>query len=250
MSAIRSILPHESIVYFGDTARQPYGNKNAETILRYSIENAQFLLKQNIKLLIIACHTACACAFEELAQTLPIPLVGVIMPAVDELLRCPQKTHVAVIGTRATIASGVYQAKIHQLLPDTEISALACPLFVPLVEEGFIDHPLAEMVVQEYLGPLRKQNIDTLLLACTHYPLLQTVMTKELGNDVVLINPGITCAKEVQRVLEEHDLLNLQANTPRDYFFVSDDTDKFRRLGQTFLTHPIECVRLWNRPLA
>ncbi len=242
MRAVREALPHENIIYFGDTARLPYGNKSAETIVRYAHENAQLLLSKKIKLLIIACNTACAWALESLSKALDIPIVGVIPPAVDQLVTLPKKQKIAVLGTRGTIASGIYQTKIGSLLPNAEIAAIACPLFVPLVEEGYIDHPMAMIAIREYLQPLKDKAYDAVLLGCTHYPLLQDAIKQELGQNVAVIDPGIACAHEAKRVLEEKQLLNRQTSSPRYLFFASDDPEKFRELGRNFLSFPIEYV--------
>ncbi len=243
MNAIRRVLPHENIVYFGDTARLPYGNKSPETVLRYAVECSNFLLNKEIKLLVIACHTACSLALDELTSTFPLPIIGVIPPAVEELARLQRKEKIAILGTRATIASGVYQDKIREQLPHSRISAIACPLFVPLVEEGYTHHPLAEMAIQEYLRPLREEKIDAALLGCTHYPLMQALIQKELGKEVALIDPALACADKVAELLRVENLLNSQTGQPRYQFYVSDDPAKFRLLGQQFLSYPIEDVR-------
>lgn len=242
MRAIRSVLPHENIIYFGDTARLPYGSKSAETILRYSVENSTFLLNQGIKILVLACHTACAFALEHLQKNFPIPVVGVIPPAVDQLVQGSKTGHVAILGTRATISSGVYQQQIKQRLPNAEISAISCPLFVPLVEEGYVEHPLTEMVIHEYLRPLQRKETDAILLGCTHYPLLLPIIQKELGENVLLVDPAMSCAENVRALLLENNLLNIQTDTPHYQFYVSDDPEKFRLLGKTFLNYPIEHV--------
>jgi glutamate racemase len=243
MRAIRTVLPHENLIYFGDTARLPYGNKSAETILRYAHENAQFLLSKKIKLLVIACHTACAYALEEISKTFDVPVVGVIPPAVNQLIQLPKKQKVAILGTRGTIASGIYQSKIREILPQTEILAIACPLFVPLVEEGYTNHHMATLAIREYLSPLKDKGVDATLLGCTHYPLMVGEIQNELGAKVTLIDPGYACAREVGKLLHKNHLFNEQKETPRYEFFVSDDPDKFRQLGQTFLGCPIEHVQ-------
>jgi glutamate racemase len=244
MNAVRELLPKENIIYFGDTARLPYGNKSAETILRYAQESALFLLEKKIKLLVIACHTACAFALDVLSEAFSIPVIGVIPPAVDDVVNLSPQTKIAILGTRATISSGVYQEKIRKQLLDAEISAIPCPLFVPLVEEGYVHHPLTEMAVQEYLRPLRDQNIKVALLGCTHYPLLQSLIQKELGEEVTLVNPAISCAKKVFSVLLEKNLLNPNQELPNYLFYVSDDPEKFRLHGKSFLNYPLEHVLL------
>jgi glutamate racemase len=244
MRAIRAVLPYENIIYFGDTARLPYGGKSAETIVRYSVENASFLISQGIKILVNACHTSCSVAFEELQKSFSIPIIGVVQPAVEEVVKETKEGLIGILGTRATIASGVYQNLLQIRLPNAQLTAISCPLFVPLVEEGYIEHPLAEMVIQEYLRPLKRKEIDTLLLGCTHYPLLQSLIQKELGPNLKLVDPAIRCAETIEHLLEELQLKNLQRDLPHYQFFVSDDTEKFRLLGKTFLNYPIEHVLL------
>lgn len=243
MRALMNELPHENIIYFGDTARLPYGNKSAETIRSYSRENAQFLLSHKIKLLVIACHTACSYALEELAASLSIPVIGVIPPSVDLLVNLPKKQKIAILGTRGTIASGIYNTRIQAVLPSSEIFSVACPFFVPLVEEGYTDHPLTHLAVQEYLRPLVDKDLDALLLGCTHYPLLAKAIQKLLPK-VTLIDPGIACAAKARKVLTETDQLNSQTTSPHLQFFVSDDPEKFRYLGKEFLNQEIPSVHL------
>jgi glutamate racemase len=248
MHAIKKVLPHENIIYFGDTAHLPYGGKSSETILRYSIENSTFLIEQGIKLLVIACHTACTCApLEKIQKTFNIPVVGVTSPSVEQILQVTKSGRIAILGTRGTISSGVYQQKIIDRIPHADISAISCPLFVPLVEEGYVEHPLAEMAVQEYLRPLRHKEIDTVLLGCTHYPLLQTAIQKELGEHVTLVDPAFSCAENISEVLAQKEWLNSQKELPHYAFYVSDDPEKFRLLGKTFLSYPIEHVLLKPR---
>ncbi|MBI2742298.1 MAG: glutamate racemase [Chlamydiales bacterium] len=246
LRALIDELPFENFIYFGDTARLPYGNKSADTIRNYARENSSFLLKSQIKLLVIACHTACSYALEELSSTLSIPVIGVIPPSIDELARLKQNKRIAILGTRGTIASGVYQEKIAGLLPETEIFAIPCPLFVPLVEEGYTEHLLTKLAVQEYLNPLKEKNLDAALLGCTHYPLLQQTIKGELGDQVVLIDPGVSCAKETRKILIEKDLVNKQTTFGEVQFFVSDDPEKFQKLGKNFLNQKIKNVFLIN----
>jgi glutamate racemase len=242
MRAIKSVLPHENIIYFGDTARLPYGNKSPETILRYSTENAAFLIEQGIKMLVIACNTACTAALDQLQNMFQIPIVGVILPAVEQVLQISTRQKIAILGTRATIASGVYQHHFQKRFPQAEITAIACPLFVPLVEEGYVEHPMVEIIAQEYFRPLKRKEIDTVLLGCTHYPLMQSIIQKELGEGVILVDPALSCASHVKQLLVERDLENPQKDIPHYQFYVSDDPEKFRLLGKTFLSYPIEHV--------
>jgi len=243
MNALRTILPYEDIVYFGDTGRVPYGGKSGETILRYSLENASFLMQQKVKLLVIACHTISCYALEELQKTFPIPIVGMVEPSVAQAVQSTKNGKISIAGTRATIASQIYQSQIRRHLPAAEILSFSCPLFVPLVEEGYIDHPMTELAIREYLRPLKTENVQSLILACTHYPLLRAQLQKELGPSVELIDPGVHCAQAVKKILEENNLLNLSSCPPAYRFFVSDDPEKFRLLGKTFLNYPIDHVK-------
>lgn len=243
MRAIRAVLPYENVIYYGDTAHLPYGNKSAETILKYSLDNATFLMNQGIKMLVVACHTVCSVAFDELQRVLNVPIVGVIQPSVSEAIEVTKTGQIAILGTRMTVSRSVHQQKISEILPHAEVTSIACPLFVPLVEEGYAEHPLSEMAVQEYLRPLKKKEIDTVLLGCTHYPLLENWIQKELGPNVILVNPAMKCAENIKKLLEQNDLINLQKDIPHYQFFVSDDPEKFRLLGKTFLNYPIEHVQ-------
>ncbi len=242
MRAIRSLLPQENIIYFGDTARLPYGNKSADTILRYSRENADFLQNQGIKVLVIACHTACSAALDHLRDSLDIPIIGIVEQGVEEISRVSKTGQIAILGTRATISSGVYQHQIQKKIPHANISPISCPLFVPLVEEGYIEHPLTNMAVQEYLRPLKMKAVDAVLLGCTHYPLLDALIQKELGPHVALVDPAATCAEKTKEILIEHHLLNSSAESPHYQFYVSDNPEQFRLHGKNFLNYPIEHV--------
>lgn len=247
MNAICQLLPHENIIYFGDTARIPYGTKSGETIFRYSVESASFLIKQGIKLLVIACHTACSFALEGLQKMFSIPILGVIQPSIEKVVSLSPQGKIVILGTRATISSGTYQNLISALMPHAKITAIACPLFVPLVEEGFVSHPLTQLAIQEYLKPLKGKQIDSLLLGCTHYPILSEAIKKEVGPSVYLIDPGLNCAEAVRQFLTEKKLLNSDTSFPCHRFFVSDDPEKFQLIGKTFLNYPIENIQMPSR---
>lgn len=244
MNAIRTVLPHENIIYFGDTAHLPYGAKSGETILRYSIENASYLMGMGVKVLVVACHTACCFALEELQKMFEIPILGVISPAIERVSQVSSNGKIAILGTRATVNSGVYQRHIQSRLPQAELHAISCPLFVQLVEEGYIDHPITEMVIQEYLRPLKNKEIDTILLGSTHFPHLIAQIQKEVGQSVHLVDPAVNCAEKLKALLAEKGLENPEKDIPHYQFIVSDDPEKFRLLGKTFLNYPIEDVQL------
>jgi glutamate racemase len=242
MKAVKNARPHEHILYFGDTARLPYGNKSADTIQRYTLESAHFLVEQGVKVIVIACHTASSHALEEVQKAFGVPVIGVTFAAIEEVVNQAKTGKIGILGTRATISSGFYQQQILHRLPQAEITAISCPLFVPLVEEGYVEHPITEMTVQEYLRPLKRKEVDCVLLGCTHYPLLQSLIQKELGDSVTLIDPATSCATHLRNLLERMDLKSNQEGIPGYQFFVSDDPEKFRLIGNTFLSYPIEHV--------
>lgn len=243
MRAIRLLMPRENILYFGDTAHLPYGNKSAETILRHSLESAVFLETQGIKVLVIACNTSCCAALSEVRKALSIPVIGITEQGVEEVVQCHAKERVAILGTKATIASGMFQQHIIAKSPSLELFPIACPLFVPLIEEGYAGHPLSTPIVEEALLPLKNKGIDTALLGCTHYPLLRPLIQEALGLQVTLIDPAFACAERTRQVLAENNLLNPSTTIPRYQFFVSDDPERFRLLGKTFLNDSLENVK-------
>lgn len=226
MKEIMRALPQESLIYFGDTARVPYGGKSQETIIRYSLENASFLLEKQIKLLVIACNTASAFALKSLQETLSIPVIGVIEPGAKEAARTTNNQRIAILGTKGTIQSGAYQQAIKALLPDAHLFPIACPLWVPLVEESLFHHPATRLLVKEYLIPLKGQEIDTMLLGCTHYPFLTTLIQEEMGSHVSLIDSASTCAEQVATLLKDQHLETKEQAASYCYF-VSDDPEKF-----------------------
>ena len=237
-------LPRESIVYFGDTARVPYGPKSPDTVCRYSREIAQFLRKQDVKAIVIACNTATAHALPALRQELPIPVIGVVEPGARAAVRASNGGHIGVIGTAGTIRSGAYERAIRALDPDARITARACPLFVPLVEEGWTDHPVTEQIAREYLKPLIDEEINALVLGCTHYPLLKRMLCRELGSRVQLIDSAAETAAEIGRVLKERGLEARADAQTKHRFVASDDPLQFLQLGQRFLGNAIDGVEI------
>lgn len=244
MQQIVRHLPNEQLVYFGDTARVPYGEKSRETIIRYSIENSIFLMQQNIKILVIACNTASAHATEKLKQIFNIPVIGVIEPGAEKAAQVTRHGRIAVLGTKGTINSGIYQREIQRHLPGATITAIACPLFVPLVEERMGAHAAARLIVKEYLKPLHDKEIDTVLLGCTHYPMLRRLIEEELGPDVTVVDPAITCAEKVSETLNAQKWHAAASRQCSYKYFVSDDPEKFRKLGEEFLGMPLEHVEI------
>lgn len=241
LEQISRTLPHEPIVYLGDTARVPYGDKSPEAILRYSLDNTMFLMDKGIKLLVIACNTASAHAAAKVRRFFKIPVVDVIEAGVAQAIQETKSKRIAVLGTRATIHSGVYKNEILKLLPDAHVTMLACPLFVPLVEEQFIDHPATRLIIRDYLEPLKVHRIDALLLGCTHYPLLAHLIKEELGSEVAIIDAAAACAKQVASLLGLAPLLGASSRAEHKYY-VSDDPAKFKRLAEQFLGHGMICV--------
>lgn len=238
MRELIRLLPHEHLIYLGDTANLPYGNKSPETVALCAKKNAAFLMDQGIKLLVIPCHTACCHALEILKKELPIPIVDVIKPGLDLVKGCQR---IAILGTTSTIESGIYQQRIYKQNPGASIFAKACPLFVPLIEEGFHEHGSAKLIAQYYLEEL-KGKIDAALLACTHYPLIRKILEEEMGPSVALLEPAVECARLVKEILTQQKKLNLQKEKPRYQFFSTDDPKKFRTFGKLFLDAPIENI--------
>lgn len=244
MQQLVHMLPKEHFIYFGDTARLPYGEKSRETIIRYSIENAIFLLEQGIKVLVVACNTASAHALDKLQQIFNVPVVGVIEPGAESAIKATSKGKIAVLGTKGTIQSECYQKAIFRLNPSVQVLPIACPLFVPLVEEHFLEHPAARLIVQEYLKPLKESKIDTILLGCTHYPLLKSMIRQEIGEEVAIVDSALSCAEKVSEILTARNLHSPnEAIAPSLHsYFVSDDPHKFQLIGRSFLGMPIEKV--------
>ena len=237
-------LPNESFVYFGDTARVPYGPKSPETVRRYSREITGFLLEQGVKAIVVACNTATAHALPMLREELPVPVVGVIEPGARAAVSASRTGHIGVIGTVGTIRSGAYERAIRELDPDVVITARPCPLFVPLVEEGYTERPAARLIARDYLQPLRDAGIDSLVLGCTHYPLLKPLLSSVVGPDVRLIDSAEETAAETRRMLEERRLATDVCDGARHRFVASDDSRQFLELGQRFLGDVIDRVEI------
>jgi len=246
MQQVMQALPHERIIYFGDTARVPYGEKSRETIVRYSFENTVFLLNKDIKALVVACNTASAFALETLKEKFSIPLIGVIEPGVKKAIEVSVNKRIAVLGTRGTVSSGIYQVEIQKHHPKAYVLPIACPLLVPLIEEHFITHPATRMILREYLKTIRENRIDTVLLGCTHYPLLGEMIQEELGEEVTVLNSASACADKLRIVLEEGKLQASSDAHQQHQFYVSDDPHKFQIIGKKFLGIPIENTRIWR----
>jgi glutamate racemase len=232
-------LPAESFIYLGDTGRYPYGNKSPETVTRYSLENASFLVDKGIKLLVVACNSASSVALGALEAECPVPVIGVIEPGAKAAVGRTQSGRIGVIGTEVTIASGVYTRALRRLAPDLEIYTRACPLFVPLAEEGWTDNEIAKATIALYLGSLQKSGIDTLILGCTHYPLLKLAIGEFLGEGVALVDSAEETAREVRERLAELGRLEAPGRGSAS-FFVTDVPDRFVKVGRRFLGERVE----------
>lgn len=237
-------LPRESTLYFGDTARVPYGSKSRDVIERYALEISQFLLQQDVKLLVVACNTASAFALPTLRKRFAVPVIGVIAPGAHAAVRATKSGRIGVIGTEGTIESRAYTDAIHYLRSDVAVIGQACPLIVPLVEEGWTKKPLAAEIVREYLTPLLAERIDTLVLGCTHYPLLKDLLGRLAGPSVTLIDSAEETARSIREELDRLNLASTAASPEvRRSFWVSDAPDKFRKTGERFLGQTLPEVR-------
>ena len=236
-------LPNESLLYFGDTARVPYGPKSPDTVRRYSREVAAFLREQGVKMIVVACNTATAHALSTLREELTMPVLGVIEPGARAAVNATRSGHVGIIGTAGTVKSGAYMRAIRELDEEIRTTSRACPLFVPLVEEGWTEHEATELVAREYLEPFRDSGIDTLVLGCTHYPLLKPLLQRVLGDSVRLIDSAEETAAATSRILQSLELQTTKRE-PTHRFVASDDPLMFLQLGQRFLGDVISGVEI------
>jgi glutamate racemase len=235
-----ALLPGEDFIYLGDTARLPYGTKSNEVIVRYSRENTEFLLAKGIKLLVVACNTSSAVALGEIASHTMVPVIGVIEPGARAAVKASRTGKIGVIGTEATIASGAYTRAIQNLRPRAEIYTRACPLLVPLVEEGWTDNEIAERTVGYYLESLKASGIDTLLLGCTHYPLLRGLFERVLGARVKIVDSAVATAAAVREKLSALKLARRGGAAGAQSFFVTETPDRFVRVGRRFIGPRVE----------
>ena len=233
LRAIADLLPREKYIYVGDTARVPYGTKSPESVRRFSLEIARFLKRRKVKMVVVACNTVSAVALPDLRKFLPVPVLGVIEPGARAASAATRTGRIGIIGTEATIRSAAYEQAVHRLDGSFKVFSKPCPLFVPLVEEGWVDHKVTRDVAKLYLNPLMKYNVDTLILGCTHYPLLKSTL-KKVVKDIELIDSAEETAKAVRSRLEQDGTLDTRGRGGREYFS-SDDPAKFARLGHKFL---------------
>lgn len=239
---LRRRLPGEDVVYFGDTGRVPYGSRSPETILKYARQDVNFLRSFDLKAIVVACGTVSTVALEDLArENAPIPVIGVVEPAVAAAAAATGNGKIGLIGTKATIASGSYERMLKTILPQAEVTALACPLFVPAVENGRYQpgDPLVELLVEEYLTPIKAAGVDTLILGCTHYPLLSDAIGKFMGEAVTLISSGGACVSSVEALLEAQDMKNPKETGGTRRYFASDSAADFSSLASIFLGETI-----------
>ncbi len=232
-------LPGENLVYFGDTARVPYGSKSKETILHYTKQILNFMKTQEVKAIVVACNTVSAYALEEVRNRVKVPMIGVVRPGAETAAFVTKNRKIGVIGTKATVESRLYETCIREMIPEAEVYGAPCPLFVPLVEEGLWKDPVTEEIAKRYLTPLKQEGVDTLILGCTHYPLLQPLLQKIMGRKVKLINPAEETAKRTRVILDERRLLNESGDAPKYRFYVSDDPKSFQHFASDVLSFPI-----------
>lgn len=243
LKEIMKLLPGEDTIYLGDTARVPYGNKSSETVIRYTLETTDFLLDRRIKLLVVACNTASAVSLPTLKARYRLPILGVIEPGARRAAEVTRTGRVGIIGTERTVKSQAYVRAIREINPKIRVFAQACPLFVPLAEEGWSRNEVALMAGERYLNGLNKRRIDVLVLGCTHYPLLKQTIQKVVGPDIVLIDSARETAREVLRVLGESELLGERSKDGEHFFYVTDDPERFLLVGERFLGKRLEKVK-------
>ena len=241
---LRRQLPRESLLYFGDTARVPYGNKSPETVRRYSREILEYLLGQDVKMVVVACNTASAHALDDLKKAASIPVEGVVGPGARAAVKASRTHRIGVLGTAGTVKSGAYERAIRALSRDAQVRSIACPLFVPLVEEGWFNHSAAALIAREYLAPIKGEDIDAVVLGCTHYPLLKPLLQAELGKNIKLIDSAEETAAAVARQLFEGQLEAPADNQATVRFVVSDAPEQFEKVGASFLGESVKGVEL------
>lgn len=242
-------IPQERIVYFGDTARVPYGSKSTDTLIRYTRQIIRFLKTRGVKAIVVACNTASAVALEAVRDELDIPILGVVRPGAKVAVAATRNKKIGIIGTETTVNSKMYVKLIQELEPQAEVIGKACPLFVPLVEEGWTKDPVTEEVARRYLADLKKSDIDTLILGCTHYPLLRHMVGEIMGDKVTMVNPAYETALELRRLLEREGIANdgENRNFENPYeFFVSDAADKFKTFANSILPCDVTSIKQIN----
>ena len=241
-------LPNENIVYFGDTARVPYGSKSQNTIIRFSEQIIRFLKTKDVKAIVIACNTASALALDAVRDEFDVPVMGVVIPGARAAVEATCNRKIGVVGTDATVRSGMYTKIIRQMAPDITVVEKACPLFVPLVEEGFKDHAVTREIIEYYLESMRGSGIDAMILGCTHYPLLRSKIREYMGEGIQIVNPAYETALDLKRLLRDRDMENDGATVEhsRYSFYVSDAAEKFRRFANTVMPFDVPTTNVVN----
>lgn len=242
-------LPDEKLIYFGDTARVPYGNKSGETVLRFSRQIVRFLKEQHVKAIVVACNTASAYALPQLEKEVELPIIGVMKPGARAAVEATYNNKIGVIATEGTIGSGIYPKFISELDSEAKITGKACPLFVPLIEEGLWEDPVTDEISRRYLRELIDIGIDTLILGCTHYPLIRKTVGKVMGENVTLVNPAYETAIELKKLLEDKKLINnkkIPLGEEQYRFFVSDGAEKFRSFANSIIKYGILSAKVIN----
>ena len=242
--ALRELLPNENIFYLGDTARVPYGGKSAATVERYSLEIVAMLLQEDCKMIVVACNTSSALALPGLEEHSSVPVMGVIRPGAQAAVAATRNGHIGIIGTRATIRSGAYERAIQALDPNLRVLARPCPLFVPLIEEGWLESAITDQVVRQYLEPLVEEGIDTLVLGCTHYPLLREAIGRFLGDAVTLVDSARNCAHAVQQLLDAEGLRTASGIEGELAVALTDPPDAFLDVARHALQLDLGTVQL------
>jgi glutamate racemase len=235
VQSLAARLPYENIVYFGDTARVPYGPKSPVVVREYAAQDVEFLMSKDVKMVVVACNTVSAVAIDVVQKRAGVPVLGVILPGARAAVAASRKKRIGVIGTIATVNSSAYVHAIRQLDAEVHVVAQACPLFVPLAEEGWADHKATALVAREYLFPLKQEHIDTLILGCTHYPVLRAPIAAAMEGNIELIDSGAAAAVEVERALDEQGLRNPSTHQPNLQYYVSDLPARFTEIGERFL---------------
>lgn len=244
LNQIIAALPEENTVYFGDMGRAPYGSRSPEVVNRYSEQIVRYLIDNyDLKLIVAACNTVSAISLDHLRNIFSIPVTGIIDPVPQKAIDSSRNGRIGVIGTKSTIHSGVYERKVIGLESSVSVFSQDCPLFIHLVEEGWANEPVTKMIVGEYLANLRHSKIDTLILGCTHYPMMRRAIQEYLGNDVVIIDPAVECIKEIRKYLAEENQLN-KDNNPERIYLVTDNPESFRSSGERYLDRKIHKVNL------
>ncbi|HEV3147575.1 MAG TPA: glutamate racemase [Chthoniobacterales bacterium] len=244
VKALRDLLPNEDIFYLGDTARIPYGSRSLATVERYSVQMAEMLVTENAKIIVVACNSASSVALPKLKKNLPVPVIGVIEPGAQAAIAATRNRHVGVIGTRATIRSGAYEKALRALDGDVRVSSCACPLLVPLIEEGLLEDEVTDRMIARYLSPMIADAVDTLVLGCTHYPLLSRAIARSLGDAVRLVDSAMNCARAVQELLDRQALRAPAENRGSLQVALTDRPDNFLRVAREALKLDVGEVQL------